>query len=153
MKRNMIAIGFLSLATTVWAGPTDGPIDSILEDYLRIQSALASDTTKGVHEAARSMQDKAASITVADSEVGGLVHAIVRAASKIKETTGLEAARVEFFELSKPLLVYLNKHHSAKADYYRYFCPMAEKAWIQSEEEIKNPYHGSSMLGCGTLIE
>ena len=64
----------------------------------------------------------------------------------------LSQTREQFFELSKPLLAYLNQYYSGDKTFYRYFCSMAKKGWIQPDKGVHNPYMGSSMPTCGELI-
>lgn len=136
----------------VWSGPADGEIDLILSDYFRIQSALAGDTTSGIDAAAKSIEKKTAVIDPDIAEIQKLIGEIRSAAQKI-QGQDIETARAVFFDLSRPLLVYLNQFHSNREAVYRFYCPMAQKGWLQAEKEIKNPYYGSSMLACGQLIE
>jgi len=151
MRRIMLGSLALASMNLALAGPVDKPIDTILKDYTTIQTALANDTTEGVDQAAEAIHRTAASISATDPEVKALVSEI-KTASKDIQGKDLEAARTEFFKLSKPLLVYLNKFHANKDGYHRFYCPMAQKGWIQSEAGTKNPYYGSSMLTCGEKI-
>lgn len=49
----------------------------------------------------------------------------------------------------------LIKNFGTKQKLYQDFCPMANDGkgaiWISEVKEIKNPYYGSEMLGCGSL--
>jgi hypothetical protein len=31
------------------------------------------------------------------------------------------------------------------------YCPMVKRSWLQKGTEIRNPYYGSAMLGCGVI--
>ncbi len=151
VKRTLMALAVLASVSLAWAEPADKSVDMILGDYFKIQSALAQDNTTGIDGAAQAIQKTAESVETTDPEVKTLVTQIQSAAEKI-QGQNLEAARGTFFELTRPLLAYLNKFHSSKDSYYRFFCPMAKKAWIQSDNDTRNPYYGSSMLKCGQLI-
>jgi hypothetical protein len=152
MKRVLMGVAVLASVGLTWAGPVDKSVDTILDNYFKIQSALAQDKTAGIDGAAKAIQTATESVKTSDPEVKTLVTQIQSAAGKIQGQS-LEAARGTFFELSRPLLVYLNKYHSSKDGYYRFFCPMAKKGWIQSDEDTRNPYYGTSMLKCGELIK
>ena len=143
---------FFALAGLVIAGSADGQIDKILSQYAKIHSSLAKDSTEGVDAAAKSIQELASQLKSVDPASAKLGEDIARAAQSI-QGEDLEQARLKFFELSKPLLVYLNTSYSGDATYYRYYCDMAKKGWVQSEKGIRNPYYGSSMLTCGELIK
>lgn len=153
MERIAITVVLMfALAPLGLAGPADKVVDDILKDYFKIQSVLAQDTIDGVDSAARAIHHTAASANASDPEVQRILKEIETAAHTI-QGQDLNAARDTFFEMSKPLLVYLNKFHSNKGEYSRYFCPMAKKGWVQADSNTRNPYHGSSMLSCGELIE
>lgn len=134
------------------AGPIDSEIDSLLVDYFKIQTALASDTTENIDVVAKAIHKKAEGIEAADPAIQALLTQLKDAANQI-QGEDLEGSRDQFFALSKPLLVYLQKFHSEKERYSRYFCGMAKKGWIQSEEGTRNPYYGGAMLTCGDLIK
>ena len=152
MKKALYGILVCLISGLAFAGPVDKSIDKVLTDYFTIQSALSQDTTAGVDSAAGTIARTAAAIKSDDSEINQLVSDIQSAAREI-QGKDLETARTKFFDLSRPLLVYLNKYHSDTASYSRFFCPMAKKGWIQPDKETRNPYYGSSMLACGQLIE
>ena len=152
MKRTLMAFVALASVNVIWAGAVDTSIDTILGDYFKVQSALAQDSTAGIDGAAQAIQKTAESVKTTDPEVRKLLADIRTAAQKI-QGQDLETARATFFELSGPLLVYLNRFHSSSDGYYRFFCPMAKKGWVQPDKDTRNPYYGSSMLRCGELIQ
>ncbi len=64
--------------------------------------------------------------------------------------------RIRFANLST-LVVDLAKAGELSATYYYQKCPMFQDgkgaAWISKVKEIKNPYYGSQMMTCGSVIE
>ena len=130
MKAQLMVLVGLLVGSAAWAGPADQSIDGILKDYFKIHTALAQDSTEGVATAAASINQKATSIRATDAEIQKLLTQIT-IASRDFQTSSLDKARDSFFELSKPLLAYLNQFHAQKEQYYRYFCSMKQKAWIQ----------------------
>lgn len=147
----MVLVGLL-IGGAAWAGPADQSIDGILKHYFKIHAALAQDSTEGVATAAKSIHQKATSIRATDPEIQKLLTQIT-IASRDFRTSSLSEARDSFFELSKPLLAYVNQFHAQKDQYYRYFCSMKKRAWIQPEKETQNPYAGPAMISCGQLIK
>jgi len=135
----------------VWAGSADQKAESILDQYFLIHASLAKDSTQGGDNAAQKIAKLASAEAVTDPQVQKLLLQVEKAAKQI-QGKDLKETRDQFFELSKPLLVYLNQFYSGKKDFYRVFCSMANKAWIQPHKEVRNPYYGSSMLTCGDLI-
>lgn len=134
------------------AAPTDNQFEEILDHYFEIQAALAADSTEGIDTASQSIERLATSVKSNGSEIQGLAASVSKAAREI-QGKDLEAARLSFFGLSKPILAYLHQFYEGERQYFRYYCSMAKKGWIQSEEGTKNPYYGSSMLTCGELIQ
>jgi len=152
MKKLLIVLTFCLLFTSIWAGPIDRQIDTILKEYFRIHKTLSQDSTNQIDEASHAIIKAALDTKSSDAQVQKLISEIKKAAQKIQGQS-LESSRDIFFELSKPMLVYVNKYHSEKKKYSRFYCSMVNKAWVQSHETVENPYHGSSMLRCGELIE
>ncbi len=139
-----------SIFSSAWASSTDAEVERILAEYLKLHRVLALDTTEGVDAAAEAIVQLASS-TSAAGENRSLFREIEAAAAALKGK-GLEEAREEFFNLSRPLMVYLHNHYSGDGNYYRYFCSMVQKGWVQEDRDVRNPYHGSSMLKCGELV-
>ena len=152
MKTHLMALVGLAYCGTLWAGPVDQSIDQMLKDYFKIQTALAQDSTERTADAAQSIHQRAMSIRAVDADLQHILIQIV-VASRDFSDSDLKSAREGFFELSKPLLTYLNQYHEHRDQYFRYFCPMAQKAWIQPDRQIRNPYEGQSMESCGQLID
>lgn len=147
-------IAFLVLtllaAGSTLAGPIDQDVDRVLVEYFKIQRVLAQDSTQGTVDAARQIADLAAKIK-ADGPAAKMA-ADLKAAAEQFTAPDLKTARDQFFALSKPLLEYLHQHYSGGGEYFRFYCGMARKAWVQEDEGIRNPYHGSEMLTCGERI-
>lgn len=151
MKQILTLLSLLTLVSAPsFAGPIDQDVDRILVEYFKIQRALAQDTTKGVTEAAARIAELAQGIQ-ANGAAAKTVADIRTAAGQLKAES-LSAAREQFFALSKPLLEYLHQHYSGDSEYFRFYCGMARKAWVQEDDGIRNPYHGSEMLTCGERI-
>ncbi len=77
--------------------------------------------------------------------------------SALAETDGIEPARKQFALLSEELLALLSRFGLSEGPLYKAWCPMAfdnrGASWIQSGEEISNPYFGEMMLRCGEIKE
>ena len=140
------------MSASIWAGPIDKEMEMVLQQYSRIHISLTNDTTAGVDSAAQSIVKITAGIKTADTKVLGLTASVTKAAQAI-QGKDLEAARSEFFELSKPLLAYVYQLYSGEQEYFRFYCGMAKKGWVQESKDLRNPYYGSSMLSCGELIQ
>lgn len=78
-------------------------------------------------------------------------------AEKIAGTTNIVVQRKDFTVLSADLIALIKNAELEKGTIYVQHCPMANKGdggdWLSTEKEIKNPYYGSEMLGCGRVAE
>lgn len=151
MKQWVAILIFVLSSAFGLGGPVDKDVDKILNEYFKIQDILTQDSVKGVDAAARTIVSVAGQVQAGDAKVQALIDTMKASAERMQGKE-LKAARNEFFELSKPLLVYLNMHYSGDSEYFRFYCDMAKKGWIQSKNDIRNPYYGSEMLKCGELI-
>ena len=64
--------------------------------------------------------------------------------------TDLEGMRDGFKELSDAMIQYRDELVGT-APLVAY-CPMVDALWLQSDQEIANPYFGSQMLRCGEIV-
>lgn len=151
IKRILCFCCTFAIAALAWAGPVDKQVENILDQYFVIQSSLANDSTQGVADAAHTIMKLAMNIQTTDAQAKKLLEQVHMAVHQMKGED-LKQTREQFFELSKPLLAYLKQYYSGDRTYYRYFCTMAKKAWIQPIKDVHNPYLGSAMPTCGELI-
>lgn len=115
----------------------------VVDPYLRIQAALAADTTAGV------TQD-AAAIAKAAGAMGPAGAKIATAASELQRAADITAARASFWALSDALLAYGKATKTSLGPGVRAaYCPMEKKSWAQKDGQIANPYAGKRMLRCG----
>jgi hypothetical protein len=119
------------------------PVKSVYDHYLKIQSELAKDSTKGVDEHA-----KAIAKAVRGDDMKMLSPEVAKQADTLATAKNIKAAREAFKPLSASLIKYL-ADNKAKGTYREAYCPMAKASWLQTEKQIKNPYFGKGMLDCG----
>ena len=117
--------------------------DSIVEPYLKIQTALSQDRIDDV-------KANAGQVATAATALGAPAMKIDTAAVQLASATELEDAREKFGVLSDALVTYMDGLKLAPPDGVRKaYCPMANKPWLQKGDTLANPYYGSSMLTCG----
>ena len=73
-------------------------------------------------------------------------------AKSISETKNIENQRNLFNSLSKGIYELIKSSKPTETVYYQY-CPMKKMNWLSKENTIKNPYFGSQMLSCGSVVE
>jgi len=144
-----ITLTLLALVSIITASQAQDqastPLQKVLEQYVKIQAALAADSLKGIPEAA------AALASAAKENAGVLPEATASQAEAVAKATDIKAARTAFKPLSTTLIAAATDQKEKTGRYYEAFCPMAGAAWIQADRKVANPYYGASMLTCGEI--
>jgi hypothetical protein len=146
MKHLLLALASAMAAIgSLQADPLPVPLQSTLDQYIQIQTALASDSLAGVPAAAAGL---AAAAKASD---GVVPEDATRQAEALAKTTDIQAAREAFKQLSATLIATLSAQKAKTGQYYEAFCPMAKASWIQTGQKIANPYFGTGMSDCGEI--
>jgi Cu(I)/Ag(I) efflux system membrane fusion protein len=120
----------------------------LLEPYLVMQSALADDDLKAAQAQAKAMME----VTGHSGALPELLHDMLAAES-------LDALRKPYFEMLSNAMIAAAKASpsSFEEDLYVMNCPMVYgdrgADWLQSSEQLRNPYFGAMMLKCGEVKE
>ena len=148
-----------SLASTALAGGADRfdeRMQPVLASYLKIQEALAADSTNGVQAAARSIAQDAVKLD-AESVTGehaahyrDLPTQLKHAGEAVSRASSLEATREAFKQLSKPMAMWATMSQRPGVDVV--FCSTAKSSWVQEHGAVRNPYYGNSMPTCGEVV-
>jgi hypothetical protein len=162
-QRVLLIAALLVIPGIVRAGETDLTVYMEMSGhYDAIRLGLLADSTEGLAEHATALQQKAGSLleTFSAAKAGvpeaeasdteATLQEIEAKAASLAATDDLVAAREDFFALTKPMARYrkLTSDDSTVVAY----CSMAQKAWIQPEGDIGNPYLGQEMPTCGEVI-
>ena len=140
MKQIALA-SMLVVALTGVARAAD--ISGLVDPYLRIQTALATDSLDGV-------KADAAAVAKAATALGTDAAPVATAATEVQKAADLKAARLAFGKLSDALINYANDTKSGLGEGNRVaYCSMVQSSWVQKGNKIVNPYGGKSMAGCG----
>lgn len=127
--------------------PLPEPAQTVFENYLKIATNLAQDSTQDVSENATKLMEavqKDASRTF-PAEVAS-------AAEQVAKAKELKVARQSFKGLSESLIKHLQAQKEHAARFERVFCPMANAKWLQKVgTPVNNPYFGKSMARCGQI--
>jgi hypothetical protein len=116
---------------------------SVVDPYLKIQTALAQDRVDDV-------RTNAGNIATAATALGAPAMKIDTAALQLASATELPDAREKFGVLSDAIMTYMDGLHLAAPEGVRKaYCPMARKPWLQEGSTLANPYYGTSMATCG----
>ena len=129
-------------------------VDTLIEPYLAIQTALAGDDLAATRAGANSLADAMSQAPKDGAAISGLAGPT----RSIIDAADFAAARIEFNKLSIEMMQ-LVKDVGVTGDTALYVahCPMAlggtGASWIQADKTIANPYFGSKMLRCGSVRE
>jgi Protein of unknown function (DUF3347) len=121
------------------------PLKAIIASYLQIHAKLVTDKIDGIKAPAEAIQKQAAALGA-----GGAP--IAKAAAAIAASSDLKTAREAFGGLSDAVIAAARAAGPATMQELRAkiaFCPMVNRSWVQTDEKLRNPYYGSSMLECG----
>jgi Cu(I)/Ag(I) efflux system membrane fusion protein len=135
----------------------------VVDQYLVVQRQLAEDNDAAARDAAAkglaSLKAVDMGLVTGKDHMAWMEHAgeLKSLFTAISETDGIEPARMKFAILSEELVVVLARFGMSEGPLYKAWCPMAfdnrGASWIQSGEEISNPYFGETMLRCGEIKE
>jgi hypothetical protein len=126
---------------------------SALSGYEKLRDLLARDTTDGLDGIVVELAKQAES--AASSSSGSAKTALSGMASAANGLTGKkgdwDALRKQFGELSKHTVALLVAVPELREGRHVFECPMAQgySKWVQTSEEMANPYMGQKMLKCG----
>ena len=131
----------------------DAMLQDLIADQVPDTKTHGAAIEKAASELGKRWSAAAAGVTTEASEdVRALLPAVEKAAAALQEASELEAVRQAFYELSKPLVRYWEATASAEGRPIVVYCPMAKKSWLQAKGDVTNPYYGSSMLACGSVV-
>jgi Cu(I)/Ag(I) efflux system membrane fusion protein len=132
-------------------------VQSLVQPYLSIQAALASDDLAQAKTGAAAFAE-AMKGAPKDEDEKEDVDAFNTPANQIASAESIADARQAFIELSSEMTSLVSHVGiSGKENLYAVKCPMANDhkgaTWIQSDKTIHNPYFGSKMPKCGSVTK
>ena len=125
--------------------------DALVEEHTDHAAAQAGEFSQAISEISVDALDESA----ADfwKEYSGKIE---DHASALQEYEDIEDQRHEFEYISEALIEVVKVKGPLDMTLYQQRCPMVgddEGDWLSNHEEIRNPYHGESMLNCGDTVE
>lgn len=143
----IVGAGFAPSSALEAAGKT--ALAELVSAYEPIQTALASDSTSRVVEAAADVAAKATALVPQGSERPEPSELI--AAARAVKGPDLATLREQVKRLSLALAKLVQSQ--PVEGFGIYFCPMADAYWLQKIGPVRNPYFGKSMLTCGEQVK
>jgi len=132
---------------------------NLIDQYLEVKDALAHDE---VHAARSAMQNliSAIRLTKVSEQADRQVPQLSRLKRTVEETGSqqtIEALRHNFDVLSREIISLLRLTDPSNKMLYILECPMYQdntgSRWLSRSKDIENPYYGSAMFRCGSIID
>lgn len=140
------------------SGQSGAQFDRAFDAYFKIQTAMAGDAAPP-SVALNTLVDALNELEIL-GEVPDEAQTQFAAARRAAERMGgsLETARKAYRGVSRAMLIAATavRGPDTAQSLGHYYCPMVPGGggdWMQSGGELRNPYWGSEMLGCGELVE
>lgn len=136
----------------------------LVEGYLLLTNGLADDdldhAQKGLRQQQQTLADIGEHRLSGDAHVSWMHHynELESILNDMKASDSLEGLRSRLQELTLILeRIYVNFGSGILPPLNRAFCPMVDGdsigTWLQRGEEVRNPYWGEAMLGCGEVFD
>ena len=134
---------------------TQSHFSKVINSYLQLKDNLVNDNAEQAKTSAQKALEQLQSINSSEEKISAEIQSIKNAFSTISEANKIEKQREEFISLSEEMIS-ISKQIQQPQKLYVQKCPMANNSqgakWLSKKKEIKNPYYGSSMPGCGSII-
>lgn len=139
-------------------------VDGVLSSYFKVQQALSldnlEDARKGAKELAAALDGVDMNLLKGQSHMNWMkeLKNSQNGSTAITDAKDIIKAREGFLILSESMIATVNKFKTSGAQpVFRLHCPMAFDGrgadWLQNASETENPYFGSSMFKCGSVVE
>jgi hypothetical protein len=155
---NIILATSIKRETTTIEVADSSQLQTVYDAYFTVKDALIKSDAKLTSAKAKDLLDAITAIKM--NQLKGDEHnawmkvmkKITADAKSISATTDLKKQRETFKSLSKNTYELIKVSKSDQA-VYKQHCPMVDADWLSKKKTIKNPYYGSSMLTCGSVVE
>lgn len=137
-------------------------LKAVFENYFAIKDALVKTDENTASVKAKELTSainavKMETLKTDEHAVWMKVHVnLIDETTQISDTKNIENQRAHFAILSKKMYQLIKVSKQESPIYFQH-CPMANDGkgadWLSKENTIKNPYFGSTMLGCGKTVE
>jgi len=152
MQENMDSSKDMAMSNT-----QDAMAEAILKDYFNLKDALVRDDNDKAKMLGGTLAKSLGNLdnsTYSESqqkELTDIIEDATEHAEHISESD-IKHQREHFKILSKDITDMVAITGTA-TKLYEQFCPMYDggTAWLSTNEEVRNPYYGSSMLKCGKV--
>ena len=128
----------------------------IVDNYLSIKNFLVETDSIGTKLSAQKALEELKNITTSEEKLQEKFQKLQNSFLNIANTSSIATQRAFLIALSQHI-IQLAKQIKSAQQFYIQKCPMTNNnkgaTWISSSKKIENPYYGSSMLQCGSVID
>ncbi len=127
--------------------------------YLKLKDAFIASDAEAVAAFANAFRQQLLQAPAGDLDEKGKSHfsKVLQMLNALIQEDQLEYQREHFVMLNKNLAALVNALSTLNQKLFLQRCPMANEnqgaVWLSDSEQIKNPYYGDAMSGCGSVIE
>ena len=146
----LLTIATLILLQPAMAQQSASGTSKALAGYYDIKDALVSGNAALAHSKATELVEI---LTTGSSlpEISRI--ALIKDAASLANTQDIKKQRAYFSDLSESIFKLAKGQKLSPQPIYKAYCPMVKASWLSKSSAIKNPYYGSAMLTCGSVVE
>jgi membrane fusion protein, copper/silver efflux system len=131
-------------------------MQAALSEYEALRAALAADRLADVGALSAKVQSSATAANAdVPASVGTRLTQMATAAGSLKAGGSPDEQRRVFGELSRAVVALIAENPKLGVGRKVFMCPMAQgyQKWVQTGEQVENPYMGAKMLRCGSASD
>jgi len=136
-------------------------LQPIFSSYLKMKDALTNDSLEEAIQSSVSMKESMAKVSMS-LFTGDSHNILMKYSSELEKSlqhmphqSTLEDFRMAFLQVSDLVIAMAKSFKPMDSPLYVDFCPMANNNkgafWLSASEDIRNPYFGEAMIGCGEV--
>lgn len=130
-------------------------VQTVLSVYETLRGQLARDEIASALTTASALERAAKEAsTKSPKRLQRSLQGVASSAQRLSQTAKADSAAVRraFGDVSKSVVALIDAEPALRQGRYIFECAMAQgyKKWVQTREEISNPYMGKKMPGCGS---
>lgn len=162
MKKNILKICRIAIILMIpflsFSQSKNSSITNLLNAYYAVKNALVAGDAAGAGKSASDLVTSIKSINPKELSAGeqkafsAVQEKLLADAGALAGIKDVNKQRGTFQYLSANM-IQLIKASQPSSPVYVAYCPMKKASWLTSENSIKNPYYGKSMLSCGQITE
>jgi len=137
----------------------ENELKNAIPAYLKLKDAFVASDAAGVSASAKKFREQLQKASAGDLEEMEKSHysKMLQMLNALIDNTQLENQREHFVILNENLAALVSAASTLNQKLFLQRCPMANEnkgaVWLSDSEQIKNPYYGDAMPGCGSVIK